>query len=363
MIYNAPSGKYRTIGRIGAKLFKLGPPIAGVLQKLSYWSIVERWLALCTQPFIFTYASPREKYRMLRFLRQLFQQSLASFIADRCTLTSAALAYFSFFALPALLVISISLASQLARMSSFQEEGHARNFIVAQVTEVAGADAASQVDAIIKRASTNRYSKWGYVVGTAILLVGASGAIAQLQLSLNEIWKVQPINAGMRQFLLKRLLSMGLVLGTGIVLLVTMIVGTVLTSWSNYLAQVFPESIAARLPYLASNATIFGVSLLLFAGIFKWLPDARIPWREVWIGAAFTSLLFVAGKAVLSLYFANTSMASAYGAAGSLALLLAWSYYSAMIFLLGAELTRNLVQLRKLPIVPIKGAELVTAQR
>ncbi len=298
---------------------------------------------------------------MLRFVRQLSEVTLKGFMADKCPRTAAALAYYSFFALPALLVITISIASQAARMASFQEQGNARQFLVTQLTEVLGESAASQVDAIITKASTNRYSNLGFLSGTAILLIGASGAIAQLQLALNEIWRVQPAKNVFRHFLFKRLLSMALVLATGLILLATTVAGTLLASLSSHAATLFPESIAVQLPHLVGNATIFVVSLFVFAGIFKWLPDARIPWREVWVGATFTSLLFVAGQAVLSLYFANTSMASAYGAAGSLALLLAWIYYSGMIFLLGAELTRNLVQLRGLPVVPVKGADLVAA--
>jgi membrane protein len=260
---------------------------------------------------------------MVRYLYRLWKKTIANFIGDQCPRLAAALAYYSFFALPPLLVITVGTAGYVARLSSFSAEGDARKFLVEQVETALGADAANQIDTIITKASNERSRHWGLFGGTAVLLIGASGVVIQLQQALNEIWRVRPVKNGFRRFLVKRVVSMALVLGAGFVLIVATVMGTLLASLSDYGERLFPEQTVALLPSLMNNGTILMLAILLFAGIFKWLPDARIPWRETWIGAVFTALLFVGGKTLLVFYFANARVMSTFGAAGSLALILA----------------------------------------
>jgi membrane protein len=171
-----------------------------------------------------------------------------------------------------------------------------------------------------------------------VLLFGATGAIAELQDALNTAWGVQPDpnKGGVKSFFLKRLLSLALVAGIAFLLLVSLLLTTAITISEKWL----PGQISAPLLYGVNVAADLIVITLLFAAIFKFLPDAQVAWRDVWIGAAVTAGLFILGKFGLGVYLGNSNVASAYGAAGSLVLVLVWIYYSALILLLGAEFTQ-----------------------
>jgi membrane protein len=181
------------------------------------------------------------------------------------------------------------------------------------------------------------------VFGIAALVLGASGVFGQLQDALNAIWKVKAKpGRGWLQFLRHRFLSLAMVLGTGFLLLVSMILTTVLNAFATRVETVLPLS--EVIAHVLNFALSFGVITLLFAMIFKFLPDAKVRWRNVWIGALGTALLFTVGKELLGWYLGRESTVSAYGAAGSVVLVVLWVYYASVILFIGAEFTKAFAQ-------------------
>jgi len=245
----------------------------------------------------------------------------------------AALSYYTLFSLAPLLIIVIAVAG----MVFGQEAAHGE--IVAQLREIMGDEGAVAVEALLKAVREPAKGVVATVVGVAILLLGATAIFAELQSALDRIWRVPaPKNeSGIWRLLRTRLLSFGLVLGLGFLLTVSLVVSAALAAlgkwWSGWFAgwDVLLE--------MLNFAVSLGTFTLLFAMIYKIMPRARIPWRDVWMGAAVTALLFTMGKVLIGLYLGRSSIASGFGAAGTLVLLLAWVYYSAQVFLFGAEYT------------------------
>lgn len=294
---------------------------------------------------------------MLSILKQTF----SGFSEHNCPRMAAALAYYAIFSLPPLLVIAITLAGFFANMASLADDGQFRQSIEREVRISLGDGAAEQVEAMINHASQAPKSVWGLVVGAAVFLFGASGVMVQLQASLNEVWGVipDPARGGVRNFLLKRVLSFAMVMGVGFLLIISMVISGLLALIGDQLAQLMADRVASYVPSLVNLGTNLVIITLVFAGMFKWLADAKIKWRDVWMGAFVTAMLFIAGKTLLTLYFAKVDIGSTYGAAGSLALILTWVYYSGLIFLLGAEFTRAISFQRHGNIRPQPGAVLV----
>jgi membrane protein len=194
------------------------------------------------------------------------------------------------------------------------------------------------------------------IIGLITLFFGATGAFLELQTALNAIWRVKPRpGANVRDFLMQRLISFGLVVGVGFLLLVSLLVSTALSALSNYMGHIFPALTAV---WEAANILVaLFVITLLFAMIYKILPDVRLRWRDVWVGALVTAGLFSIGKQLIGLYLGTSSVGSSYGAAGSVVVLLIWVYYSAQIVLLGAEFTRFYVERFRGQPPPMKYAE------
>jgi membrane protein len=190
-----------------------------------------------------------------------------------------------------------------------------------------------------------------------VLLVGASGVLLELQTALNRAWGVQPEpHGGWRLFILKRVFSLGMLLGIAFLLLASLVASWLLAEFGAWIDAHAPAGLSSRVIW-ALNATLsLSIITLLFAAILKFVPDAQIAWSDVWAGAIATSVLFVLGKFGLGVYFSYADPTSAFGAAGSLALLLLWIYYSAMILFLGAEFTQVLAKSRGRRIVPETGA-------
>jgi membrane protein len=245
----------------------------------------------------------------------------------------AALSYYTLFSLAPLLIIVIAVAGMVFGQEAAQGE------IVAQLRGIMGNDGAVAVEGLLKAARQPAQGAIATVVGVTILLLGATAIFAELQNALDRIWRVpaskQP--SGIWHLLRGRLLSFGLVLGLGFLLIVSLVVSAVLAGlskwWSGWFSgwNIFFE--------MLNIAVSFGIFTLLFAMIYKLMPRAKIPWRDVWTGAAVTALLFTLGKMLIGLYLGRNSLASGFGAAGSLVVLVAWVYYSAQIFLFGAEYT------------------------
>ena len=245
----------------------------------------------------------------------------------------AALAYYAIFSLAPLLLIVIAVAGLVWSHEAVQGQ------LVGQLQGLVGEQGGQAIQTMIANAGKHGSGVVATIVGVVTILFGATGVFVQLQTSLDKIWNVEPRpGSGIWGFVKTRMLSFGMVLGIGFLLLVSLVVTTAVTAVGAWALGLLPGAkvLVEALTFVVS----FGLITLLFAMIFKVLPDVEIAWRDVWIGAASTALLFTLGKFLFGLYLAKSSVASTYGAAGSLVIVLLWIYYSAQILFLGAELTQ-----------------------
>jgi membrane protein len=265
-----------------------------------------------------------------RGLVALVREAGTGFVEDQAATRGAALAYYAVFALAPLLVIATAVAGAVFGEQAVQ--GH----LSSQIQEFVGPDGARVVETMVANASRRQTTWFASAVGLAVLLVGAGGLFGQLQESLDKIWGVRPkAGRGWWAVIRDRFLSFTMVLGSAFLLLVSLVVSTALAALTRYLG----DGAGSPVRQTANIAVSLLVVTLLFAMIYRFLPDAQIAWRDVWLGAAVTALLFTGGKYLIGLYLGHASTVSVFGAAGSLAALLVWLYYSAQIFLFGAELT------------------------
>ena len=264
-----------------------------------------------------------------RLLKETFQE----WQQDKASMLAAALAYYTVFSITPLLVIAIAIAGAV-----FGQEA-ARGEILEQINGLVGEQGAQVIETALSNADRPQLSGIASIISIVVLLVGASGVFAQLQQALNIVWnvKVKP-DAGIGEFIRKRLLSFGMVLTIGFLLLVSLMLSAMLSGISKLQINLLPGfTIFWQLLNLGIS---FGFISLLFALIYKYLPDVHIRWKDVWVGAIITALLFTFGKYIIGLYLGRGSLGSAYGAAGSLIVFLAWVFYSAQILLFGAEFTQ-----------------------
>lgn len=284
---------------------------------------------------------------------QILKQTFREFWDDGCPAMAAALAYYTAFSLPPLLVLVILMAQPLVGTEALRQQ------IVEGADHLIGSDAAAQVAAILQSADLPAGEGTAATLfSLGALLLSATAAFGQLQRALNVAWNVMPDKSrgGIRSFLLKRALSFAMVLIIALLVLMLVILSTGLSAMGAVLGELLPGRLSEgvlRLFHLTLSLTLVTT---LFAAIYKILPDARIGWRNVWAGAALTTLLFVFGEVIIGLYLGRSEVGSAYGAARSLAVILAWIYYSSMILLLGAELTQVLVRRDGRNVQPEKNA-------
>jgi membrane protein len=265
---------------------------------------------------------------------KLLQLTFSEFISDNAIKLSAALSYYTIFSLPALLIIIINLCGL------FFGEDAVRGELFGQINGLVGNDVALQIQDIIKNIKLSKENNAAAIIGGVVLLIGASGVFSEIQDSINFIWgiKARP-KKGFLKFIRNRLMSFSMIGSVGFLLLVGLIVNSLMDVLSNRLITFFPEDIIYLL-YAVNLIIVFLIITLLFVVIFKALPDGKVVLRDCFVGAAFTSVLFMLGKFAIGAYLGSTAMASIYGAAGSLILILAWVYYSAIILYFGAEFTK-----------------------
>lgn len=264
---------------------------------------------------------------------QMIKATAKAWVDDYAPSMGAALSYYTLFSLAPLLIIMIAVAGMV-----FGQEA-ARGEIAAQLRGIMGEQGAVAVEGMLNAVREPSEGVVATVVGIAILLLGATATFGELQSALDRIWRV-PVpeeESGIWHLLRTRLLSFGLVLCLGFLLMVSLVVSVTLAALSKWWGGWF-EGWEVLLEFL-NFVVSFGVFTLLFAMIYKIMPRANIPWRDVWTGAAVTTLLLTIGKVLISLYLGKSGLASGFGAAGSLVVLIAWVYYSALIFLFGAEYT------------------------
>ncbi|MEA5452482.1 YihY/virulence factor BrkB family protein [Leptolyngbya sp. CCNP1308] len=271
--------------------------------------------------------SPKQ---VLRLLKQAFQ----AWNQDQASQLAAALAYYTLFSLAPLLILAIAIAGL------FFDNAAVRDQLMGQVESLMGGASADFVRTVLDNANRpGENTGWvASVISIVLLIVGATGVLSQLQMALNRIWNIEACpGVGIVDQFRKRLLSLGMIIVIGFLLLVSLLATSVISGFSGYLQTLMPGLDA--LVQLFNIVLGFGLTTLLFALMFKYLPDAIIAWRDVWFGAAATAVLFSVGKYLIGLYLGNSSFSSSYGAAGSVIILLVWVFYSAQILFYGAELT------------------------
>lgn len=284
----------------------------------------------------------------------VFKTAAKDFSADSAPRLGASLAYYTIFSLSPLLIIVIAIAAFF-----LGPENSARDQLSSQISGLVGNSGADMLKTMMSQPKNQHHGLMATIIATVTLVLGASGVFIELQAALNTIWDVkQQPNAGIWSFIKHRLLSFAMVLTIGFLLLVSMVLTAGIAATGKKFGSMMPgfEAMSQALNFVAS----FGVITVLFACIFKFMPDAHIPWKLVWRGAAFTALLFAIGKFALGAYIGKNSAASAFGAAKSLVILLLWVYYSAQIMFFGAELTQAYAKQRGVKIVPKEHATIDT---
>lgn len=278
---------------------------------------------------------------------ELVKQTMKEFAEDKVPRLGAALAYYTMFSLAPLLIIAIAIAGFV-----FGDEA-ARGRVTAELGSLINEDAAATIEDLILNAGRPQAGVAATAIGVVTLLLGASGVVGQLKDSMNTIWEVAPKpGRGLLGLIKDRFLSLAMVLGIGFLLLVSLLLSAGLDAVSGW---AFGDDASTAIQILNFVAS-FAVVTLLFAIIFKVLPDVKVAWRDVWIGALATALLFNIGKFLIGQYLARSSTASIFGAAGSLILILLWIYYSSQILFFGAEFTQVYANRYGAKVAPAEGA-------
>ena len=266
-----------------------------------------------------------------RDILQLVKKSASAWVSDSAPSKGAALAYYATFSIAPLLFIAISIAGLFFGVEAVQ------GAVFAQLSDLMGENGAQAIQEMLAHVSEPKTGMLATAVGVALLLIGASTVFGQLQTALDDIWdapeRVKP--KGVWGFLRARLLSFGMVLAVGFLVMISLLFSTAIAAigkwWGGFLG--------GPLGHVIDLVVSFGLLTAGFAVIYKFIPSVRIAWRDVWVGAAVTALLFTIGKWAIGLYLGKSDVASSFGAFGSLVIVMVWVYYSAQIFLLGAEFT------------------------
>lgn len=279
-------------------------------------------------------------------LFQVTKAAAKDFSQDQCGLRAAALAYYTVFALPPLLILLIRLAGLIWSPESIQHS------LETQFGGIVGAGGAAQVRQMVSSGQNVTHGVFATIVGLGGLLLGATGAFLSLQAALNAVWEVKPDpkKGGAKRFVTKRLLSFGMVMGLAFLLVTSLAITAAIGAIAGALGG------AGSVIQIVNLIVSVSVLSVLFASIFKFLPDAVVLWRSVWVGGFATAVLFEVGKFVLGLYLGRSNPGNAFGAASALAVILVWIYYAGMLVLLGAEFTQHYAQSRGHVIDPKSGA-------
>ena len=271
-------------------------------------------------------------------LWSITKRALSGWWNDNVPRLGASLSYYTLFAMAPVLLIAIAIAGVFFGAEAVRGE------IVGQIRGLMGEGGARAVQSMLEGASKQSAGRLAAGVGLFTFFLGATGAFLELQAALNGIWRVKPKEdtKWWKALVIQRLISFGLVIAVGFLLLVSLVVSAGLAALNRYMGAILPSltEVWAAINMLVS----LGVITLLFALIYRVLPDVKLAWRDVWLGAVVTAGLFTIGKSLIGLYLGTSGIASTYGAAGSVVVLLVWVYYSAQIVLLGAEFTRAWVE-------------------
>lgn len=286
----------------------------------------------------------------------LFRDAGSEFLADNGMKLSASLSYYTVFSLGPVLIIMISLAGL------FFGKDAVRGKLFYQINDLVGNEAALQIQQIIQNIEKSQLSASGAILGVVVLIIGATGVFAEIQDSINYIWslKAKP-KKGWLKLLINRLVSFSLIVSFGFILMVSLAVHAVMDLLHDKLSRLFDE-VTVYLFQTINYVILFAVISTLFAIIFKVLPDGRIRWKDAYIGAMFTALLFIVGKFLIGFYLGTSDIGVTYGAAASIIIILLWVYYSSIILYFGAEFTKAYTLSYGKGIIPDKTAVFIVKQ-
>jgi membrane protein len=263
----------------------------------------------------------------------ILKTTVVNFFEDDSMSYASSIAFYTIFSLPAILIIALSIGTTFYERNVVQDE------LLSQVSRLLGPESAKEIEAILDQATFDATSTFAKIVGIVTLIFSATTVFISLQTSLNKIWGIKPKpKRGLIKFILNRLLSLAMVASVGFLLMVSLVIDAVLVIFREILSHVLEGTTL----YIINGVNVvisLALVTVIFGLLFKVLPDAKIKWRDVWVGAIVTTVLFAIGKFLIGFYLGNSTFNSAYGAAGSLVIILVWVYYSTVIFLFGAELT------------------------
>jgi membrane protein len=288
---------------------------------------------------------------MLKTAGGVLLKALQGLFEDDAFPLAAALAYYSLLSMAPLLLVVVALAGV------FFADGQVHMQLIEQMRRLVGEEGAQLTRTVIANTGSEERSAWSLAFGALLTFIGASTVFAQLQYALNRVWQVKaaPRAALIMSFLKQRILSFALVLSVGFLLMVSLVISAVLATLHTYLDERLAE---AAFFWSGLDLVIsFALATVLIAMMFKYLPDAEIEWRDTWQGALITAGLFVVGKQLIGLYLGQTTVASSFGAAGSVVIFMIWVYYAGLILLFGAEITQAVSARRGAIIVPTENAE------
>lgn len=294
----------------------------------------------------------KKKWKWLKktLVYKIIGDIVKGFQHDHPMLYGASIAFYMIFSMPALLIFTLLIAGTI-----FEEQA-AENQLFYYIEDFVGAQSAQQIQNIIKNAAIDEAGYIARVIGAATLTFSATTVFVNIQLALNEIWGVRAKpQKGWLKLIIDRLFSFALVILLGMLLITSILIDTILDGFQDILTRIFSDYTVYLLQIISKVASTTIVTVV-FAIMFKLLPDAKVRWKDVWVGAIFTTVLFVIGKELIGIYLGNSSFSSTYGAAGSLVIILVWIYYSAVIFLIGAEFTKAYSQRVGKAIRPKKNA-------
>jgi membrane protein len=273
-----------------------------------------------------------ERKSLPRKLWEIIRESGMAYMDDGALSKGAAIAYYTVTSIAPVLIIVIAIAGL-----AFGQEA-ARGAISSEVSGLMGKQSADVLESAVKSASSQSAGIIASIIGIVTLIVTASGVFGEMQTALNAIWRAEPHGTTVSRLVRARLASLGLVGALGFLLLVSLVVSAGITALGHFIDNALP--FGALILHVVSFIVSYLLVTLMFGAIYKVLPDRELTWRDVMVGAAVTGLLFTIGKMLIGIYLGSSSMASSYGAAGGLLIMLVWIYYSAQIFLLGAEFTK-----------------------
>ena len=265
---------------------------------------------------------------------EILKKSVSSFMKEDAFTYSASISFYTMLSLPAVLLIVISVAATLYEENRIQQE------LIDQISSLIGDNSASQIEEILLKASTQEKSTTvAKIFGIIALVFSSTSVFISLQMAINSIWDIEAKpERGWIKYVVNRLLSFAMVIGIGFILMVALVVETVLVIFKEFIHG-FSDRLSVILLEVSSEIVSFGITALIFCMMYKVLPDAKLKWRDVWVGGLITTGLFVLGKWLIGIYLATSSLTSVYGASGSLVILLVWTYYASLVFLFGAKVT------------------------